>query len=105
MAETRKGSAPNVRISPGASHVEFFEVDPATLAVAAMARLGELHALGALDERRRKRSIFGDVAQEQFPTFAIAVLERVERRHFLPFLVEHRALRPFGVEERAGRRD
>ena len=57
---------------------ERVEADPAPLAVAPVARLGELHAFRPLDQRRRKRPVLGDVAQEQIPAGAVRILERVE---------------------------
>src|SRR5215831_6655481 len=84
---------------------EPFEDNPASLAMALVAGLGQLHAFRALDQRRGKRPVFRHMAQEQLPTLAIAVLERIERGHFLPLVVEHRTLWPLGIEEGPRRRD
>src|ERR1051326_8552258 len=73
--------------------------------MALVAGFGELHALGAFEERRRKRRVLGDMAQEQFPARAIAILEREDVGHFLPLLVEIHLLRLLGAEERLWRRD
>ena len=80
------------------------QLDPATLAVALMAGFGELHAFGAFDQRRRERRVFDDMAQEQFPAGAVAVLERIDVGHFLPLRAEHHRLRLFRAEERLRRR-
>src|SRR5713101_5962886 len=81
------------------------QVDPAPLAVALVAGFGELDALGAFDQRRGKRCVFGDMAQEQFPAGAVAVLERLQFGQFLPLFAEHHLLRLLGAEERPWRRD
>src|SRR3954471_11840182 len=89
----------------GSLQAKRFQVYPAALAVAAVTGLGELDALGAFEERRRKRRVLSDVAQKQFPAGAVAVFERLDLRHFLPLLVEHHRLRLFGAEERLRGRD
>src|SRR6266851_934251 len=99
------GRHANQRRSPPPSEFERRQFDPAALAVALVAGFGELDALGAFDQRRRKRRVFGDMAQEQFPAGAIAVLEWLDLGDFLPLFVEHHGLRLLGAEKRLRRRD
>src|SRR5689334_20407307 len=48
-------------------------VDPAPLGIAAVGELGQLDALGALEQRERERRVLRDMAQEQLPAGAITV--------------------------------
>src|ERR1051326_3624315 len=73
--------------------------------MALVASFGELDALGAFEERRRKRRVLGDMAQEQFPARPIAILEGKDVGHFLPLLVKIHLLRLFGADEGLWRRD
>src|SRR5579862_470641 len=81
------------------------QLDPAALAVALVAGFGELHAFGALDQRRRERRLLGDVPQEEFPAGPVAVLERLDIGHFLPLRVEIHRLWLLGAEKRLRGRD
>src|SRR4051794_40276079 len=83
----------------GSLQFKRLQLDPAALAMALVAGLGELDAFGAFEERRRESRVLGDVAQKQFPAGAVAVLERLDIRHFLPLLAEHHRLRLLGAEE------
>src|SRR6202163_336429 len=70
------------------SHLDRGNVDPAPFAPALQRAFGELHALGALQQRILIRRVLADVANEHFPLFLETVVVRAVFRELLPVGIE-----------------
>src|SRR5262245_3711906 len=83
----------------GASHLQLRNIDPAALLPAPEPGLGELHALGAFDERPFERRALVEMADEDLP-FGLEAVVVVIARHLAPSLEESDRLRNVGVPHR-----
>src|SRR5260221_11330815 len=70
------------------SHPDWRDVDPALLAPARERAFGQLHALGAFQQRVFIRRVLADVANEHFPLFFEAVVVRAVFWELLPVGIE-----------------
>src|SRR5437870_6777697 len=84
-----------------ASHLQLRNVDPAPLLPAPEPGLGELHALGAFEERPFERRALVEMADEDLP-FGLEAVVVVFARHLAPGLEELDRLRNVGVPHRPG---
>src|SRR5262250_2171571 len=71
----------------GASHLQLGDVDPAPLLPAPEPGLGELHALGAFEQRPFERRALVEMADEDLP-FRLEAVVVVIARHLAPRLEE-----------------
>src|SRR2546425_10908890 len=84
------------------SHLQRRDVDPAPLLPAPEPGLGELHALGAFDERPFERRALEQMADEDLP-FSLEAVVVIIARHLAPGLEEFDRLRDVGVPHRPRR--
>src|SRR5512139_3481575 len=87
------------------SDLHFRHIDPAPFLPALEAKLGELHALDALDQPVVPRRVSADVADEIFPLDLEAVFVNDVVRHFFPLVVEVHGLRHVRIPHRPRRVD
>src|SRR6202051_5380426 len=70
------------------SHLDRRNVDPAPFAPALQRAFGELHALGAFQQRILIRRVLADVANEHLPLLLETVVIRAVYRELLPVGIE-----------------
>src|SRR6185437_12689969 len=70
------------------SHLDRGDIDPAPLAPALQRAFGELHALGAFQQRELVRRILADVADEHLPLLFETIVVADILRQLLPVAIE-----------------